>query len=283
LKRPERWAKHVGAKHLRPEHFRPRLVAFDLDGTLLGSERTLSPRNRAAVAGLVARGVRVVICTGRPPRTTRTFAEQLALVDLAIVYNGGAVYNFAEERALARFDFPSEVARTAVARLRAEHPGVMCGLESAYGWFVDAGRYEIVRQGTVPYETEPDGVGDIVDFMQEEVTKLLFWHPSTPTEALARTLADLPVHATWSMPGLLEVVGPEVNKRAALARVAAELGIGAHAVAAFGDQHNDREMLAWAGFGVAMGNADGEVQALADWVAGHADDDGVAEVVERWL
>lgn len=266
-----------------PERFRPRLVAFDLDGTLLSSERTISARNRAAVAGLVERGVRVVICTGRPPRTARVFAEQLELVDLAIVYNGGAVYNFAEERALARFDFSAEVAREAVAKVRAEHPGVMCGLESAYGWFVDSGRYEIVRQGTLPYETEPDGVGDIVDFMRGEVTKLLFWHPATPIEALARTLADLPVHATWSMPGLLEVIGPGVNKRTALSRIAAELGFGAHEVAAFGDQHNDQEMLAWAGFGVAMGNATPQVQALADWVTGDADDDGVAEVVERWL
>jgi len=266
-----------------PEHFRPKLVAFDLDGTLLSSTRLISPRNRAAVAGLVSRGVAVVICTGRPPRTARVFAEQLELVDLAIVYNGGAVYNFAEDRALARFDFPAKVAREAVARVRAEHPGVMCGLESAYGWFVDSDRYEVVRQGTVPYETEPDGVGDIVDFMQDEVTKLLFWHPTTPIGTLARSLAALPLHCTWSMPGLLEVVGPDVNKRAALARVAAEMGLAAADVAAFGDQHNDREMLVWAGFGVAMGNADAEVRALADWVAGDADADGVAEVVERWL
>jgi Cof subfamily protein (haloacid dehalogenase superfamily) len=267
----------------RPEAFRPKLVAFDLDGTLLSRERLISPRNKAAVAGLVASGVAVVICTGRPPRTARVFAEQLELVDLAIVYNGGVVYNFAEDRALARFDFSAEVAREVVKRLRAEHPGVMCGLESAYGWFVDSERYEVVRQGTVPYETEPDGVGDILEFMQNEVTKLLFWHPTTPIETLARSLSGLPVHPTWSVPGLLEVVGPDVNKRAALERVAAEMGLGAEDVAAFGDQHNDREMLLWAGFGVAMGNADRSVQKLADWVAGHADDDGVAEVVERWF
>jgi len=267
----------------RPEAFRPRLVAFDLDGTLLSSERTISPRNRAAVAGLVANGVAVVICTGRPPRTARVFAEQLELVDLAIVYNGGAIYNFAEDRALARFDFPGEVARAVVKKLRAEHPGVMCGLESAYGWFVDSDRYEVVRQGTVPYETEPDGVGDILDFMQDEVTKLLFWHPEEDIETLSRSLQGLPVHSTWSVPGLLEVVGPDVNKRAALELVAAEMAVGAEDVAAFGDQHNDREMLLWAGFGVAMGNADRSVQDLADWVAGDADNDGVAEVVERWL
>ena len=265
----------------RPD--RPKLVALDLDGTLLKGDKTVSPRNRAAVVGLVARGVAVVICTGRPPRTAKVFAEQLGLVDLAIVYNGGAVYNFAEDRALVRFDFPGVVAREAVRRLRAAHPGVMCGLEAAYGWYVDTGRYELLRRGVFPYETEPDGVGDVVAFIQDEVTKLLFWHPTEPPEELNKTLADLPVHGTWSMPGLLEVVGPEVNKRAALERVAADMGLGAEDVAAFGDQHNDREMLAWAGFGVAMGNADRSVQALADWVTSDADDDGVAEVVEGWL
>ncbi len=229
-----------------------------------------------------------MLCTGRPPRTAKAFAEQLGLVDLGIVYNGGAVYNFAEDRALMRFDFPGEVARQAVLKMRAEHPGVTCGLETAYGWFVDTARYdltrrELTRQGNVPYEPEPDGVGDALDFVQDEVTKLLFWHEGESPETLYASLSELPLHGTWSMPGLLEIVGPEVNKRTALKQVAADLGFTAEDVAAFGDQHNDREMLVWAGFGVAMGNADESVQTLADWVAGDADADGVAEVVEAWL
>ena len=267
----------------RPEDFRPKLVAFDLDGTLLRRDKTISPRNQEAVTGLVNKSVKVILCTGRPPRTAKVFAEQLDIVDLGIVYNGGAVYNFAEDRALMRFDFPGEVARRAVKKMRAEHPGVMCGLETAYGWFVDTARYDLTRQGNVPYETEPDGVGDALTFIQDEVTKLLFWHEGETPETLYASLGNLPLHGTWSMPGLLEIVGPEVNKRTALKRITADMGFTAPDVAAFGDQHNDREMLTWAGFGVAMGNADAGVQNLADWVAGDADEDGVAEVVERWL
>lgn len=262
---------------------RPKLVALDLDGTLLGSDKTISERNRAAVAGLIASGTAVVICTGRPPRTARVFAEQLELVDLGIVYNGGAVYNFATDTATERFDFSSDTAAAAIKTLRAEHPGVMCGLETGYGWFVDRGRYDLVRQGRTPYETEPDGVGDVLEFMRERVTKLLVWHPDVPVRTLAGTLDGLPLHSTWSIPGLLEVVREDVNKRTALERVAAEMGLAAADVAAFGDQHNDREMLAWAGFGVAMGNADAEVKRLADWVTSSCDEDGVAEVIETWL
>ena len=262
---------------------RPKLVALDLDGTLLHSDKTISERNRAAVAGLVASGTAVVVCTGRPPRTARVFAEQLSLVDLGIVYNGGAVYNFATDTATERFDFSADVATKAVEALRAAHPGVMCGLETGYGWFIDRGRYDLVRQGRTPYETEPDGVGDVLEFMRAEVTKLLVWHPDVPVRTLAGTLDGLPLHSTWSIPGLLEVVREDVNKRTALERVAADMGFAAADVAAFGDQHNDREMLRWAGFGVAMGNADPEVQALADWVTLGCDEDGVAEVIEKWL
>ena len=262
---------------------RPKLVALDLDGTLLSSDKTISERNRAAVAGLVAQGTAVVVCTGRPPRTARAFAEQLELVDLGVVYNGGAVYNFATDTAIERFDFSSETAAAAIKTLRAEHPGVMCGLETGYGWFIDRGRYDLVRGGRTPYGTEPDGVGDVLEFMRGYVTKLLVWHSDVPVRTLAGTLQGLPLHSTWSIPGLLEVVREDVNKRTALERIAADMGFKAADVAAFGDQHNDREMLAWAGFGVAMGNAEPEVKALADWVTSGCDEDGVAEVIETWL
>ena len=250
---------------------------------MLGLDKTISERNRAAVAGLVASGTAVVVCTGRPPRTARAFAEQLALVDLGVVYNGGAVYNFATNTAIERFDFSGETAAAAIKTLRAAHPGVMCGLETGYGWFVDRGRYDLVRQGRTPYETEPDGTGDVLEFVRAEVTKLLVWHPDVPVRTLAGTLEGLPLHSTWSIPGLLEVVREDVNKRTALERVAATMGLTAADVAAFGDQHNDREMLTWAGFGVAMGNADPEVRELADWVTLGCDEDGVAEVIEKWL
>lgn len=261
----------------------PKLIALDLDGTLLTTDKTLTPRTLRAVERTVQAGTKVVLCTGRPPRTARPFAEQLGLVELAIVYNGGAVYDFARDMALCRYDFPMEVAHTAIERLRARYPEVMCGAETAYGWFVDTARYEIVRRGAVPYEPEPDGVGEVESFLRESVTKLLFWHPSEDAETLAEALHGVSVHCTWSMPGLLEVIAPEVNKQVALARVAADLGVAAHEVAAFGDQNNDKEMLAWAGMGVAMSNGSAPVRALADLVAPSNDEDGVAQVLEAWL
>jgi len=257
---------------------RPKLVAIDLDGTLLTTRQTVTPRAQEAVQRLTETGVRVVLCTGRPPRTARPYAAQLGLVDLGIVYNGGAIYDFRRNVARHRYDFPGEVARAVIHRMRARYPDIACGLEADYGWFVDTARYE-----RVAYEEEPDGVGDTVEFVRERVTKLLFWHPTEDAETLSHALADAPVHCTWSMPGLLEVIAPGVNKRVALARVAESLGVGAAEVAAFGDENNDKEMLAWAGCGVAMGNASERVKRIADRVTSTNDEDGVAEVLETWL
>ncbi len=224
-----------------------------------------------------------MLCTGRPPRTARPFAEALGLENPAIVYNGAVIYDFSTDTALHRYDFPVAVAETVIARLRAAHPEVMCGAETAYGWYVDTARYDLVRGGEVPYETEPDGVGEVQDFLQESVTKLLFWHPSENAETLVRALEGVSVHGTWSMPGLLEVIAKGVNKCAALTRVAEDLGVSAPQVAAFGDEHNDKEMLAWAGLGVAMGNASAPAREAADLVTSSNDDDGVARVLETWL
>lgn len=268
---------------MTPHAVRPRLVAFDLDGTLLRSDRTISSRTKSAVAKLVASDVRVVICTGRPPRTARAIAEELGLVDLGIVYNGAAVYNFASSTALARFDYPSEVALHVLERMRHEYPGVTCGLETAQGWFIDTARYEARLRGPRLYEGEPDGVGDVADFIVGDVTKLLFWHADAPIETMRQSLEGLPVHGTWAIPGLLEVVGWGVTKGRALEWVARDLGLKSEEVAAFGDEDNDKEMLDWAGFGVAMANARESVKEHADWITSHCDEDGVAEVIEKWL
>lgn len=266
-----------------PESFTPKLVALDLDGTTLRSDYTISPRTKRAIDALQARGVRVILCTGRPARTAKPYAERLGLTEVVILYNGGMVYNYDAGRALACFEFSGNLARETILTLRRSYPGVMCGVETSQGWFVDEARYNVVMASDVPYDTAPDGVGDTLAFLAERVIKLLVWHPEKSVATLANCVAHLPVNRTWSVPGLLEVVGQNVNKRETLKRVATDLGVAQHEVAAFGDQHNDHEMLAWAGYGVAMGNARPEVQQFADCVTLSNDDDGVAAVLEQWV
>ena len=255
----------------------PKLIALDLDGTLLTSAKTITPRARAIIGRLERRGVRTILCTGRPPRTARTFARELKLTNLAIVYNGGAVVDFDKDEALRRFDMPAEVALAALEEIQRAYPDIMCGIETHHGWYVDEA-HAAVRGLT----TEPTGVGNVRGFVQDAVTKLLFRHPEESAEDLSRSLHNHPVHCTWSLPGLLEVTAKGVTKRRALEWVARDMGIDASQVAAFGDEHNDKEMLAWAGRSVAMANASDETKACAGQVTLSNDEDGVAEVLEAW-
>lgn len=258
--------------------FRPRLVAIDLDGTLLTSSQEVTPRAERAIRGLCAQGVKVVLCTGRPPRFTKHVAEGLDVSDLVIMHHGAIVYDFIADAMHFHTELTAETALGAIRAMREQHDGVMVGLETTYGWFMDPALFEI-RQPEPP----PTDVGEVEAFVQGYVTKLLFRHRDMDAEAFSRALDDFDVHCTWSSPELLEVIAKNVNKREALKQVVAVRGLSAGDVAVFGDQNNDLEMLAWAGLGVAMGNASEEAKAAANRITDTNDEDGVAKVLETWL
>ncbi len=260
----------------------PRLVALDLDGTLLTSDKRVSARSRAAVGALVARGVTVMLCTGRPPRSSRAYAAELGLTDPYICFNGAAVYHPATGALAVRHHLEPGVAREALARLRNAFPTVGVGLESDHGWYLEpevlARREAEARLGP----GAPTDVGPAERFIDAGAIKLLASAEGRSAAELAEAVAALPVGRTWSAGGLLELLDPRVDKGAALAERCSVAGIDRRAVAAFGDQRNDVEMIRWAGFGVAVANASEEVRAAADHVAGSNDDDGVAAVLESW-
>ncbi len=258
---------------------RPSLVALDLDGTLLTSDKRITARAETAVRALTTRGVRVLLCTGRPPRGTRTYAAQLGL-DEALVYNGAARYDFERDEARDVQALPGPRAREVIGQVRTAFPGVLAGLESTDGWFLDEALYALRRP---QLRGQPDGVGAIEGFANGGAIKIFFRHPDHSACDLHKALAGLDVYATWSGEALLEVMHPKVSKRNALARMADRLGIAREAVVAFGDGHNDHEMIGWAGLGVAPANGSSAVRAVADEVTTSNDEDGVARVLERWL
>lgn len=258
-------------------------MAFDLDGTLLRSDKRVSERTLAAMRALAARGVRLVICTGRPPRHAMAVAGNLGLAQPFICFNGAASFDAARGRLTVHRRLDPAVAAEAVRRLRRAVPGVLLGLESEHGWYLDEGLLAARRSGARLGREEPTGVGDIERFLDADALKVLAEHESVSAEAMAAHLRGLALHRTWSTRSLLELLHPEVNKRAGLEALCERLGLAAADVAAFGDQHNDVEMLAWAGRGYAMGNASAEAIAAADEVIGSNDEDGVANVLEGWI
>ncbi|MGZ4383719.1 MAG: HAD family hydrolase [Gaiellaceae bacterium] len=257
---------------------RVRLVASDLDGTLLRGDGTLSERTLEAVIRVTASGVGFVILTARSPRGLAPEAERLG-VELAICCNGAVTYDFALDRPLHERTLPHAVARRLIESVREAAPGVALGWEHRGGF--DAERHYVPLY--VPPEQIPRADPLALEFLPP-LTKLVLQHHELDQSELHDLTAELcgeHAVATYSGARLVEIAAAGVTKASALAELCAERDIDRGEVLAFGDMPNDVPMLLWAGRGVAVANAHPDALAAADEVTGSNDEDGVAAVLER--
>jgi len=262
--------------------FYPKLIAFDLDGTLLRSDKTISKRTLEQIRKLEQKNVKIVICTGRPIRSVLPIINDYSLFGLSISYNGAYIYDSGKSEEVKFFGMQKETVCSTIASVKSMFPQAMAAIELRKGWYTEADYYHF-RKLRSELMSEPNGIGKLTDFIDEKVLKLLFRHPTKNSKELAKALVNLNVHGTWSFESLLEVSGKNVTKANALRWLAAKNKINPIDIAAFGDQNNDKEMLSWAGFGVAMGNAVPEAKQAADFITTSNDDEGIAEVLEKWL
>lgn len=273
----------------------PRLVATDVDGTLLDDRDAVTPRTAAVIARLVGAGTGFVLVTGRPPRWIPPVVARLpeGLVRLCVCANGAVLYDAADDVLLGAHTLAPGAVR-ALAGLAAElFPGCGLGVErvgNATTGGVTHGTVDefLTGPGYVHAWGEHDGGrASHEEILARPATKLLVRAPELTSEQMmkelaprAEGLADL----TFSHPsGLVEASAPGVTKATGLAEVAERLGVTAEETIAFGDMPNDREMLRWAGTGVAMGNAHPDLVGLADDVTAPNTADGLAKVLERWF
>ena len=255
----------------------PRLVATDLDGTLLHSDGTVTARTRAVLDELDDRGVPVVFTTGRPIRWMEQLWDAVGGHGLAICSNGGIVYDVAERRVRDFSAVPREVGMQVAELVRAAVPGTTFAVEHTSGW---ASESAFPRH---PDDAETRHQGTWESIYVDDVVKVLAVHPDLDPEDFWRqveaAVGEL-VTTTWSSTfALVEISAAGVTKATTLARVAAEMGLGPEDVVAFGDMPNDLPMLGWAGTSYAMANAHDSVRDLADHLAPGNDDDGVAVVL----
>jgi Cof subfamily protein (haloacid dehalogenase superfamily) len=264
---------------------RPRLIATDLDGTLLRDDKSVSPRTVAALAAAEKAGIEVFFVTGRPARWMDVVSEHVHGHGLAICGNGAAVvdlhggpgaHRFVKVRELAR-----ENALDAVRLLRDAAPGTLYAVEQTFGFHQEP---EYPRM----HIEVPDTLASAEELLSPDGhLKILAFHPDLEPDAfltLARIAIGDRANVTRSSPSaLLEISGPEVSKASTLALCCAERGISHEEVVAFGDMPNDVEMLTWAGQSYAMGNAHPDVIAAASGRTVANNDDGVAVVIERLL
>lgn len=293
----------------------PRLIALDLDGTLLDRQGAVTPRTRQAIADAVAQGVVVLPATGRPLSNLPPVVAQLPGIRYAITSNGAAVWDLGadpmsavysrywnadehrttEPTALIARPMPVELAREAFA-LYMEYPGalsVFCDGRT-YRDRVGMARFGVRyarRTGSTEARQPNDGrftvVNDLSEWMSRhahEVEKfcMFFDTPEEAQAALPRFYALEGAEVVQGAPDNIELTAKGVDKGTALLALADRLGIPREATAAFGDSENDRAMLEKAGIAAVMANGMPQIKALADLVStGDCDHDGVAELFQR--
>ncbi|RKN38029.1 HAD hydrolase family protein [Streptomyces hoynatensis] len=266
----------------------PRLIATDLDGTLLRDDKTVSPRTVAALAAAEAAGIAVIFVTGRPARWMGVVSEHVHGHGLAICGNGAAVVDLHRGSALIQVrPLPQDNALAVVRALRAAAPGVTFAVERTVGFHHEPAYPPLAADPAAVVAPVEKLLAAGPDPAAQPVLKLLAYHERLgPDEflALAREVAADQAQFTRSSPSaLLEISALGVSKATTLADRCRRRGIPPSAVLAFGDMPNDLEMLAWAGTSYAMANAHPAVLAATDRHTASNEEDGVAVVIEELL
>jgi hydroxymethylpyrimidine pyrophosphatase-like HAD family hydrolase len=258
---------------------RPRLVATDLDGTLLRSDGSGSDRTAAVLRAVQAAGIRTVLVTARPPRWLEGLAHLVGDGGVAICGNGAFVYDVPHRKVLSHKGIEPAAVEAIIADLRRELPGVTFAAERATGFAMERdyrSQHPVPEDATYGPIGHPDG---------GVVGKLLGRHPDLDEgeflTRVAEVVGDRGIVAYSGAGGLAEISAPGVTKAAALESFCTDLGIAADDVWAFGDMPNDLPMIVWAGTSFAVANAHPDVLAAADHICASNDDDGVAQVLER--
>jgi Cof subfamily protein (haloacid dehalogenase superfamily) len=262
---------------------RYRLVVMDLDGTARSRRLGITTGVRDAIASARARGVRVCVATGRMWQSAVPWVRDLGVDSPVILYNGGQVLDFDSGRTLYERRLPAAAARAALQLIRRD-------AEVQPHLYVD-GRVMVERPHplTDAYTADDGLTAEVVPsfepFLVVDPYKILVIGPRERIENLQRTVlgSGLPVHAVQSEPVYLEILPPDVSKGEALRAMLRVLQLDAQETIAIGDNWNDVEMIEVAGLGVAMGHAPAGVRAKADYVCGTVEEEGVREVIERFV
>ena len=243
----------------------------------------LRPHTREAIARVRARGVHVIVVTGRMFRAVRPYLEQAGLDDPVICYQGAVVADPASGEFLRHVPIPHEAALEAIDAVVAAGFHVNC--------YVDDLLYvaEVTPEARAYADfqgLEIHAVGPLHEWLHDDPTKLVAVGDPTALDSLEAELKPRfrgRLFVSKSLPYFLEFAHPDVSKGSGLQFVADRLGFPAAETVACGDGENDRELLDWAGFGVAVANAHPEILARADLVVPDVEHEGVAALFEAYL
>lgn len=260
-----------------------KLVAIDLDGTLLGDDLTISPRAKNAIRRAMDQGVQVTLATGRMYRSALPYAQELGVEVPLITYQGGLVKLSKTGEVLYHRELPLFYAREIIKKAR--------GYGFQINSYVNDNLYveedtHLSRDYGKKTGVKVHVVDDLLDFLTTEPTKLLLIGREEELDVMQQECRQLfgdAVYITKSKYYFLEFTHPEATKGHGLMAVARWMGVSTDDIMAIGDSYNDLEMFCHAGLSVVMGNARDEVKAAADYVTATCEDDGVAEAIEKFV
>ncbi|WP_329229192.1 HAD family hydrolase [Streptomyces canus] len=259
-----------------------RLIATDLDGTLLRSDESVSRRTRDALAAATAAGAVHIVVTGRGARWTRHVLDDLGYDGLAVCAQGAQVYHAGEHRLLTSVTLDRQLAGVALAKIEAEvGPLYLAASRDGLDGEVMVGPGYAVT-GALPSTPFTDAS----DLWAAPLNKIYIQHPELSDDELAQAAVRAAggfVSVAMAGQGIVELLPLGLSKATGLSLAARRLGVKAADTIAFGDMPNDLPMFAWASYGVAMADAHEELKAVADEVTSSNEEDGIAVVLERLL
>ncbi len=253
-----------------------RLVAVDLDGTLLNDSKRVSDQTLQAFGSVIDRGIRVVIASARPPRSVRPIYNTLKLDTWQINYNGALIWNEPNKQVIFHRPMPCERVRQLIDKARSRFPSVLVSCEILDRWYTD--RFDQSYTTETGRLFKPDVIAGFDDFCNQPITKLLLLGDRGTIDQLESMLAadnDGNVTILRSDPEILQIMDKYVSKAAALEVVAGHYQVPLENVMAIGDAANDVGIVKMAGVGVAMDNGSEIVKNVADWIAPSNNDHGV--------
>ncbi len=260
-----------------------RLIALDLDGTLLNSRKEITPSVYEAISWAACKGIRIILSTGRIVGEAAEFAREIPCEDIMVTAGGAAIASAKDERILESWAMPCEIGARAIEAVQNRPLLLMIYVgDKIYinpfsdQDFVQNYRYEGFHANKVVL----DDIAGEIRKQQLPVTKIYALGGKEELDAALETIRPLP-HITITSSGSdnFEVMPENVNKGRALLRIGEMLGIPAEEMIAIGDSDNDASMLRASGMPVAMGNADDELKKLAKYITSDCDHDGVARAI----
>ena len=261
-----------------------RLVAIDLDGTLLDSNKRISGRTVRALRALAASDVKVVIASARPPRSCRAIYAGLGLDTWQINYNGALVWDPNASRSVYHWPMSGQVVHEQIRLGRELVPGVQVAVEIVDRWYTD--RVDPYRTTVTGRMFKPDVVAPLEKWSRLSATKLMFLAEPRKVARIREALREQYGHlvkVVHADPDLVQVMNNEAGKDVALRLLAKHYEIPIEQTMAIGDALNDVDMLRAAGTAVCVSNGCDEARSISHWIAPSNDEHGVYETIRRYF